>query len=79
MKRREFLELLPAASIALRSGLAATPGEQPVPSARWIDNGIIDGGGTHETYLFVVRRGGERLDARTELKKRIKAKRRSAG
>lgn len=64
MKRREFLELLPAAALAGRAGLAATPGEQPVPRAHWIENGVIDAGGTHETYLFMVRRGGERLDAR---------------
>lgn len=30
----------------------------------WIENGLIDGGGDHEPYIFVVRRGGQRLDAR---------------
>ena len=30
----------------------------------WIENGLIDAGGSHEPYLFVVRRGGQRLDAR---------------
>ena len=31
---------------------------------RWVDRGLIDAGGSHESYLFVVRRGGRRLDAR---------------
>jgi hypothetical protein len=39
-----------------------------MPRARWIDNGLIDGGGTHEPYLFVVRRGGQSLAAREHLK-----------
>ncbi len=44
---------------------AATAFAQPqLPRARWIENGIIDAGGSHEPYLFVVRRGGQRLDAR---------------
>jgi hypothetical protein len=30
----------------------------------WIENGFIDAGGSHEPYLFVVRRGGQSLDAR---------------
>ncbi len=30
----------------------------------WIDNGLIDAGGSHEPYLFVVRRGGQSLNAR---------------
>jgi hypothetical protein len=30
----------------------------------WIENGMIDAGGSHEPYLFVVRRGGQSLDAR---------------
>jgi hypothetical protein len=29
----------------------------------WADNGIIDAGGDHEPYIFVVRRGGQKLDA----------------
>ena len=31
---------------------------------KWMHNGLIDAGGTHEPYLFIVRRGGRRLDAR---------------
>lgn len=29
-----------------------------------MDKGLIDAGGTHEPYLFAVRRGGHRLRAR---------------
>ena len=71
MKRRKFLELLPAGAVAgaavLKSGnLAQAAGLAPVPPAQWIENGIIDAGGIHETYLFMVRRGGQRQDARKE-------------
>jgi hypothetical protein len=68
MKRRKFLELLPAGAIggvaAMKGGFAATTAVASLPRARWIENGIIDAGGIHETYLFMVRRGGERLDVR---------------
>ena len=30
----------------------------------WVKRGLIDAGGSHEPYSFVVRRGGQRLDAR---------------
>jgi hypothetical protein len=40
------------------------PAQPPLPRARWIENGLIDAGGSHEPYLFMVRRGGQRLDAR---------------
>lgn len=30
----------------------------------WIENGLIDAGGSHEPYLFVVRRGGQNMNAR---------------
>lgn len=39
----------------------------PITSAEqgsWVGKGLIDAGGSHEPYLFVVRRGGQRLDAR---------------
>ena len=36
------------------------------PRARWIENGLIDAGGSHEPYIFVVRRGGYPLDAREQ-------------
>ncbi|MGH9354230.1 MAG: hypothetical protein ACRD2G_19045, partial [Terriglobia bacterium] len=32
--------------------------------AQWLKNGLIQGEGWHEPYLFVVRRGGQALDSR---------------
>ena len=34
------------------------------PQGAWVQNGLIDAGGSHEPYLFVVRRGGQSLNAR---------------
>src|ERR1017187_3638253 len=69
MKRREFLELLPAGVASLNTARMAAAAENPLPRAHWIDNGLIDAGGSHEPYLFVVRRGGRRLDARAAYEK----------
>jgi len=55
-------------------GIAATPfpsattaGPQSVsdslPRAHCLDDGIIDAGGNHEPYIFVVRGGAQRRDA----------------
>jgi Beta-galactosidase trimerisation domain len=35
-----------------------------VEQGAWIENGLIDAGGSHEPYLFVVRRGGQSVNAR---------------
>ncbi len=48
--------------IALLAAAAVT-----IPHAKWIENGLIDAGGNHEPYIFVVRRGGQRLDAREQI------------
>ena len=40
---------------------------QEMPRAKWIQDGLIDAGGNHEPYIFVVRRGGQRLDARQQI------------
>lgn len=43
---------------------AQKPSQQALlPRAQWIEEGIIDAGGTHEPYTFIVRRGGQRHDA----------------
>ena len=44
------------------SAFAQTP--ESVPRARWIEDGLIDAGGLHEGYLFMVRRGGEPREVR---------------
>ena len=33
-----------------------------MPRVHWLDDGIIDAGGNHEPYIFVVRRGAQRRD-----------------
>lgn len=45
---------------------AGTAKSGSTPLGAWINNGLIDAGGSHEPYSFVVRRGGHRLDARKE-------------
>jgi len=35
-----------------------------MPRPRWLENGFIDAGGSHEPYIFLLRRGGERTDIR---------------
>lgn len=64
MKRREFLGTVPAGWMGLQLAAHAAPADAaPLPRAHWLDNGLIDAGGSHEPYLFVVRRGGQRPDA----------------
>jgi len=67
MNRRGFMGSMVAGVIAaqmpnLPQVVTASP-QSPMPRARWLDNGIIDAGGTHEPYLFLVRRGGQCLGA----------------
>ena len=45
---------------------ANSSGSVPFPHPQWLQNGLIDAGGSHEPFLFVVRRGGQRLDAYQE-------------
>ncbi len=56
-----------ATKMASAGGANAPPLPASLPRARWLENGLIDAGGSHETYLFVVRRGGQRLDAREQI------------
>ena len=70
MNRRDFMGTTLAGVAAtqlpkLPRVIAAGP-EDALPRARWLKNGLIDAGGTHEPYIFVVRRGGQRLNARQE-------------
>jgi hypothetical protein len=63
MQRRHFIGTMLAAGAA--AGQAPQLENDP-PRARWIENGLIDAGGSHEPYIFVVRRGGYPLDAREQ-------------
>ena len=70
MNRRDFMGTVVAGAVATQ--LASAGGEATaevpasLPRARWLASGLIDAGGTHEPSTFVVRRGGQRLDARQE-------------
>jgi len=70
MNRREFMGSMAAAAavgeiikMPLPMGSAT---RVQLPRAAWLENGLIDAGGSHEPYIFVVRRGGESLRARRE-------------
>jgi hypothetical protein len=70
MNRRDFMGVI-AAGVAAANPASAAPGSSGVPAAAgsqtqgaWLKGGLIDAGGVHEPYLFVVRRGGQSLAAR---------------
>lgn len=71
MNRRDFIGTV-VGGIALAKfgagrsfGLDAETMESRVAAqGTWIESGLIDAGGSHEPYLFVVRRGGQSLNAR---------------
>ncbi len=70
MNRRDFLESMAATAavgqiVRMPLPIGASV-RSPLPRAHWLENGLIDAGGSHEPYIFVVRRGGERLDARKD-------------
>jgi hypothetical protein len=52
--------------LSILAAVAAAALAQEVPRAKWIENGLIDAGGTHEPAIFVIRRGGHRLDVREQ-------------
>jgi len=69
MNRREFVGAMAGTIAAAGLGggftdLAQGSADATRPGGAWIDNGIIDAGGSHETFLFVTRRGGQLLNAR---------------
>ncbi len=68
MNRRDFMGSVVAGMAVSQVGKAAVTGfpstTEPLKGARWIKNGLITAGGLHEPYIFVLRRGGEALDAR---------------
>jgi hypothetical protein len=66
VNRRRFLGSALAAPLAAGQSNIEGVREPPpsLPKARWLENGLIDAGGSHEDYLFTVRRGGQSLDAR---------------
>src|SRR5208282_4882310 len=70
INRRNFIggaiaaaSVSPFASKMAIAAPGASPDLPPWPQG-WLRKGLINAGGTHEPYIFVVRRGGQRLDAR---------------
>ncbi len=68
MDRRDFMGTV-AAGLSLANRPGATPTQSvtkppEIQQGAWVQNGLIDAGGWHEPYIFVVRRGGQRLDTR---------------
>jgi hypothetical protein len=76
MNRRNFIGTVVGGIAMAKLGVASASwhgGELPsqasvsqrsISQGHWISKGLIDAGGSHEPYLFVVRRGGQRVDAR---------------
>jgi len=71
MNRRDFVGTVVGGIGLVKLGAGAAfcldvedTASHAVGQGAWIKNGLIDAGGSHETYLFVVRRGGQRVDAR---------------
>ena len=66
MNRRDFIEGAIAVTSASRfaSGKEIAHPDLYNSPQGWLARGMIDAGGTHEPYMFTVRRGGQRLDER---------------
>ncbi len=70
MNRRDFIGSM--AAVATVGPILKMPlpvgnkTQSQLPRAKWLENGVIDAGGSHEPYIFVIRRGGESLDARRD-------------
>ncbi|MGC2402150.1 MAG: hypothetical protein WA510_20320 [Acidobacteriaceae bacterium] len=75
MNRRDFMGTVVGGIAAAKLGMTSSYGygaegtlkKAALPGAstgRWIEHGLIDAGGSHEPYLFVVRCGGQSLNAR---------------
>jgi len=67
MNRRDFIGTtlagVAASHLPKPPGVIAAGPQDVMPRALWLENGLIDAGGSHEPYIFVVRRGGQRRDA----------------
>lgn len=77
LNRRDFMGTVAGGLVAVKlgsiRGYGLTAGTEQVASAArterqgaWIEQGLIDAGGSHEPYIFVVRRGGQSRNARAE-------------
>ena len=66
MNRRDFIGTVVGGIMMAKLGVASPSwhGSAASPQGSWIGNGLIDAGGSHEPYLFIMRRGGQSLNAR---------------
>jgi hypothetical protein len=71
MNRRDFMGTVVGGIALAKLGPGAVfrsdaeaAGGRPTAQGMWIENGLIDAGGSHEPYLFVVRCGGQSMNAR---------------
>ena len=66
MNRRDFIggAIAMGASARLASGVGVGGPDAAAPGQDWMKTGLMDAGGSNEPYMFIVRRGGQRLDAR---------------
>ncbi len=66
INRRNFIggAIAMAAASRLANGMPIGVSDSAAPEHDWMKRGLIDAGGSHEPYLFIVRRGGQRTDAR---------------
>jgi hypothetical protein len=65
LNRRDFIGAMIASTSLGTLGTSLASGQPPSASGQgeWLRKGMVDAGGTHEPYIFIVRRGGQRLDA----------------
>jgi len=65
INRRNFIGgvIAAASSTRLANGMQPEGSRSAVQDRNWMSRGLIDAGGSNEPYLFIVRRGGQRLDA----------------
>ncbi len=66
LNRRDFIGATLASAALGELGVSHTSGMSTSTSGQgdWLRGGMIDAGGTHEPYMFIVRRGGQRTDTR---------------
>ena len=66
LNRRDFIGAMVASASLTKLGapVASSMSAFSAGQGAWLQRGMIDAGGTHEPYIFIVRRGGQRLDAR---------------
>ena len=65
MNRRDFIggAIAVAAASRLANGVSSGSLDSAAPARDWTRRGLLDAGGSNEPYMFIVRRGGQRLDA----------------